>query len=96
MLTINIAAVVVVKIGGLESHNLQQMYDIYGFIKVLDISGSLPITFAFFTLHLISMVSRYVLASSICSIVSSIVILMTVENFDPNAPDLSELASSYS
>jgi len=95
MLAINIAAQVVIRKGGLQPQSLQQIYDTYIFIKVLAISGFLPITFTLFTLHLIGMVSWYLMALSFLSVALSIVTLLTIGEFNPSQADMIDLASSY-
>ncbi|KAL6720051.1 hypothetical protein ACLMJK_001972 [Lecanora helva] len=96
MLAINIAAQAVVRQGGLEPRSLQQMYDTYSFIRVLAINGFLPITFTLFTLHLIDMVSWYLIILSGSSIALSSATLLTIGNFDPTPANLIDLASAYS
>lgn len=95
MLAINIAAQFVVRQGGLQPSSLQQIYNTYVFIKVLAISGYLPITFTLFTLHLIGMVSWYLLALSVSSVALSVATLLTIGDFNPSAADLKDLASSF-
>ncbi len=95
MVAINIAAQVVIWRGGLQPNSLQQIYNTYVFIKVLAISGYLPITFTLFTLHIIGMVSWYLLALSVSSVALSVATLVTIGNFKPSTADLNDLASSY-
>ena len=95
MLAINVAAQIVISQGGLQSQSLQQMYDTYVFIKLLTVSGFLPITFTLFTLHLIDMVSWYIMILSTSSVLLSIVTLSTNGDFDPSTAALNDLASSY-
>ena len=96
MLAINIAVQAAIRKGGLQALSLQQLYDTYVFIKLLAISGYLPITFTLFTLHLIGMVSWYLIILSAWSVALSIVTLVSIGNFDPSQANLADLASSYS
>lgn len=95
MVVINIAAQIVIREGGLQPNSLQQIYNTYVFIKVLAISGYLPITFTLFTLHMIGMVSWYLLALSVSSVALSVATLVTIGDFEPSTADLNDLASSY-
>ena len=95
MIAINIAAQIVVRKGGLQPQSLQQIYSTYVFIKVLAISGYLPVTFTVFTLHLIGMVSWYLMILSVSSVILSIATLLAIGNFDPSTADLNDLSSSY-
>ena len=96
MLAINAAAQVVIRKGGLQPQSLKQIYNTYIFIKVLAISGFLPITFTLFTLHLIDMVSWYLMLLSALSVALSVVTLVTIGGFNPSPADMNDLASSYS
>ncbi len=95
MVAINVAAQVVIWQGGLQPNSLQQIYNTYVFIKVLAISGYLPITFTLFTLHMIGMVSWYLLALSVSSVALSVATLVTIGEFAPSTADLNDLASSF-
>lgn len=96
MVAINIAAEVVLRWGGLQPQSLQQIYNTYVFIKVLAISGFLPITFTLFTLHMIGMVSWYLLTLSFFSIALSVGTLLVIGDFNPSQADLDALGSWYS
>lgn len=95
MLAVNIAAQFVLRRGGVQARSLQQLYNTYVFIKVLAISGYLPVTFTLFTLHLIGMVSWYLLSLSICSVALSVATLAAIGNFNPSQANLKDLASVY-
>lgn len=95
MVAINIAAQVVIWQGGLQPNSLQQIYNTYVFIKVLAISGYLPITFTLFTLHIIGMVSWYLLALSVSSVALSVATLVTIGDLKPSTADLNDLASTF-
>lgn len=95
MLGINIAAQIVIWEGGLHPNSLQQIYNTCVFIKVLAISGYLPITFTLFTLHMIGMVSWYLLALSVSSVALSVATLVTIGDFQPSTADLNDLVSSF-
>lgn len=96
VLAINIAAQVDRAKGGLEPQSLQQLYNTWVLIKSVSIGGYLPVTFTVFTLHLVDLVSWYLLSLTIITASVSIATLITVGNFDPSDADISsvKLASS--
>lgn len=96
MLATNIAAQVVVLKGGLKPTSLQQIYNTYAFIRVVAISGFLPITFTLFTLHLLEMISWYLLLLSFCSVASSIITVRILGTFDPGPADIEDVSRTYS
>lgn len=96
MLATNIAAQVVVLKGGLKLTSLQQIYNTYAFIRVIAISGFLPITFTLFTLHLLEMISWYLLLLSFCSVASSIITVRILGTFDPSPADIKDVSRTYS
>ena len=96
MLAINIAAQVIRAKGGLEPSSLQQIFNTYSLIQTVAISGFLPITLTLFSLHMVDMVSWYLLTLSASTIAVSIATLFTIGNFHPTQDDLSFLASEAS
>ena len=96
VLAINIAAQVDRAKGGLEPQSLQQLYNTWILIKSISIGGYLPITFTLFTLHLVDLVSWYLLSLTILTASVSIATLITIGNFNPSDADISpvRLASS--
>ncbi len=92
MLAINIAALVERVHGGLQPRSLQQLYNTYILIKSVSISGYLPITFNLFTLHMVDMVSWYLLVLSAFTIAVSITTLFAVGKFYPSKGDLDYLS----
>lgn len=96
MLATNTAAQVVVWRGGFKPTSLQQLYNTYTFVRVLAVSGYLPITFTLFTLHLIGMVSWYILLLSFLSVASSIITLRAIGSFQPGSEDMKDLNEWYS
>ena len=97
MLAINFAALVDKINGNLQPTSLQQLYNTYVLTKSVSISGFLPITFNLFTLHLVDMVSWYLLILSFSTIAVATGTLFALGTFDPSPGDLeylSRLASS--
>ena len=92
MLAINIAALVNRNRGGFQPNNLQQLYNTYILIKSISISGYLPVTFTLFTLHLVDVVSWYLLVLSIVTVLVSIATLFVVGSFNPSQADLDYLS----
>ena len=92
MLAINIAALVNRKRGGFQPSNLQQLYNTYILIKSISISGYLPVTFTLFTLHLVDVVSWYLLFLSLVTVFVSIATLFVIGNFSPGQDDLNYLS----
>ena len=92
MLAINIAALVNRKGGGFQPNSLQQLYNTYILIKSISISGYLPVTFTLFTLHLVDVVSWYLLVLSIVTVLISIATLFVIGNFSPSQGDLNYLS----
>ena len=96
MLATNVAALVVVKRGQLGPVTLQQIFNTYVFIKVVAICGYLPVTFVLFTLHIIGMLSWYLLLLSSFSVISSMGTLGIIGAFDPSPANIRDLTDEYS
>ena len=96
VLAINIAAQVDRAKGGLEPQSLQQLYNTWVLIQTVSIGGYLPVTFTIFTLHLVDLVSWYLLSLTVCTASVSIATLVTLGNFKPSDADIKSvrLASS--
>lgn len=92
MLAINIAALVNRNSGGFQPNSLQQLYNTYILIKSVSISGYLPVTFTLFTLHLVDVVSWYLLVLSIVTVLVSIATLFVIGNFSPTQGDMNYLS----
>lgn len=92
MLAINIAALVNRNSGGFQPNSLQQLYETYVLIKSISISGYLPVTFTLFTLHLVDVVSWYLLVLSIVTVLVSIATLFVIGDFSPSQDDLNYLS----
>lgn len=92
MLAINIAALVNRNSGGFQPNSLQQLYNTYILIKSISISGYLPVTFTLFTLHLVDMVSWYLLVLSVVTVLVSIATLFVIGKFSPSQDDLNYLS----
>ena len=96
MLAINVAALVNRNRGGFEPSNLQQLYTTYLLIKSISISGYLPVTFTLFTLHLVDVVSWYLLILSVVTVFVSTGTLFVIGNFSPSQDDLNYLSKQAS
>lgn len=92
MLAINIAALVNRNNGGLQPISLQQLYNTYILIKCVSISGYLPVTFTLFTLHLVDVVSWYLLILSIVTVLVSMTTLFVIGNFSPSQKNMNYLS----
>ena len=92
MLAINIAALINRNKGGFQPNSLQQLYNTYVLIKSISISGYLPVTFTLFTLHLVDVVSWYLLILSIATVLVSITTLFVIGTFSPSQDDLNYLS----
>ena len=90
MLATNSAALVVTRSSGLEPESLQQVFNTYYFLKLIAVSGYLPITFTLFNLYFLDMLSWYLLFLSTASTILSIGTLSAVGTFD-----LSDVDSQY-
>ena len=96
VLAINIAAQVDRTRGGLEPQSLQELYNTWILIKTVSIGGYLPVTFTLFTLHLVDLVSWYLLSLTICAVSVSIATLVAIGNFKPSDADISSVSRAYS
>lgn len=92
MMAINIAAQVNRFRGGFQPSSLQQLYSTYSLIRSISISGYLPITFTLFTLHMVDMVSGYLVVLSVCTVAISIATFFTLGKFQPSGSDLEYLS----
>ena len=92
MMAINIAALVNRNSGGFQPNSLQQLYNTYVLIKSISISGYLPVTFTLFTLHLVDVVSWYLLVLSIVTVIVSVATLFVIGSFSPSQDDMNYLS----
>lgn len=92
MMAINIAALINRNKGGFQPNSLQQLYNTYGLIKSISISGYLPVTFTLFTLHLVDVVSWYLLVLSVITVSVSVATLFVIGKFSPSQDDLDYLS----
>ena len=95
VLAINIAAQVDRAKGGLDPQSLQQLYNTWVLIKSISIGGYLPVTFTLFTLHLVDVVSWYLLSLTICTASVSIATLVTIGNFNPSDADIESVSRAF-
>lgn len=93
MMAINVAALINKHRGGLDPKNLQQLYNNYVLINNISISGFLPVTLTLFGLHIVDMVSWYLLILSTLTVGLSMVTLVDLGSFSPNTSDLEAIAS---
>ena len=93
MMAINIAALVNKYQGGLEPTSLQQLYNNYILIRSISISGYLPVTFTLLGLHIVAIVSWYLLILSTLTVGVSIVTLIDLGKFSPSRSDLDAITS---
>ena len=91
MLAINIAALANKANGGLLPVSLQQLYDNYLLLAGVSISGYLPITATLLALHMVDMISAYLLALSGCTVALSIATAVAVGVFKPSRGDLNSI-----
>ncbi|KAI4205548.1 MAG: hypothetical protein LQ350_000327 [Teloschistes chrysophthalmus] len=96
MLATNIAALVVVRRGGLDPQSLQQIYNSWNFLKLIAVNGFLPITFTLANLHLVGMLSWYLILLSGLTVVLSTATLAALGSFNPESEmyNLATLARS--
>ena len=92
MMAINVAALVNRNSGGFQPTSLQQLYNTYILIKCISISGYLPVTFTLFTLHLVDVVSWYLLVLSIVTVIVSLATLFVIGSFNPGQEDMDYLS----
>ena len=92
MMAINVAALVNRNSGGFQPSSLQQLYNTYVLIKSISISGYLPVTFTLFTLHLVDVVSWYLLVLSTVTVIVSIATLFVIGSFSPSSKDMDYLS----
>ena len=93
MLATNIAALVVARRGGLDPQSLQQIYNTFAFLKLIAVNGYLPITFTMLNLHIVGLLSWYLILLSVLTVALSIGTLATVGTFSPSQSDMANLAS---
>ncbi|KAL8824421.1 MAG: hypothetical protein Q9170_008162 [Blastenia crenularia] len=93
MLATNIAALVVVRKGGLDPQNLQQMYNTWIFLKLVAINGLLPITFTLTNLYMVGILSWYMIMVSCSTVALSIGTFAAVGRFNPSESEVQHLAN---
>ena len=91
MLAINIAALANKANGGLVPLSLQQLYDNYLLLASVSVSGYLPVTATLLALHMVDMISAYLLALSGCTVALSIATAVAVGVFKPSRGDLNSI-----
>lgn len=94
-IAINIAAIKVMIRGGLDPNSLEQIYNNYVFLKLIAISGFLPVTFTLFTLYIINDTFWYLIVLSGASIVFAIATLGALGSFSPTKSDIKALEDFY-
>ena len=96
MLAVNIAALANKVNGGLLPVSLQQLYDNYSLLASLSISGYLPVTATLLALHMVDMISGYLLALSGCTVALSIATVAAIGFFNPSRGDLESIQAQVS
>ncbi|CAD6582188.1 MAG: hypothetical protein ASARMPRED_000887 [Alectoria sarmentosa] len=91
MLAVTTAALINNANGGLSPVSLQQLYDNYSLLASVAISGSLPITATLLALHMVDMISGYLLALSGCTVALSIATVADIGNFKPSPANLESI-----
>lgn len=93
MLATNTAALVIIQRGGLDPQSLQQIYNSWIFLKVITVNGFLPTTFTLANLHLVGMLSWYLILLSGLTIALSTATLAAVGTFNPSEREMHDLAT---
>ena len=96
MLAVDIAALVNKANGGLLPVSLQQLHDNYSLLASVAISGYLPITTTLLALHMVDMISAYLLALSGCTVALSVATVGAIGNFEPSRGDLESIQAQAS
>lgn len=98
MLAIDIATQIVLKTGTLNdgSVSLQGLYNNYGLIESISLSGILPVSFMLLTLHSGGVRSWYLLSLSSCTVALSAATLFTTGSFNPGPADLMQFENQSS
>lgn len=91
MLAVNIAALANKANGGLSPVSLPQLYDNESLLASVAVSGTLPITATLLALHMVDMISGYLLALSGCTVALSIATVAAIGNFEPSRGDLQSI-----
>ena len=95
-LAVNIAALANKFNGGLSPVSLQQLFDNYSLLASVAISGCLPITTTLLALHMVDMISGYLLALSGCTVALSIATVAAIGIFKPSRGDLKSIHAQAS
>ena len=96
MLAVDIAALANKANGGLLPVSLQQLRDNYSLLAGVAISGYLPITTTLLALHMVDMISAYLLALSGCTVALSVATVAAIGNFKPSRGDLESIQAQAS
>lgn len=96
MLAVDIAALANKANGGLLPVSLQQLYDNYCLLASIAISGYLPITTTLLALHMVDMMSAYLLALSGCTVALSVATVAVIGDFKPSHGDLESIQAQSS
>lgn len=95
-IAINIAAIKVFKRGGLDPQSLEQIYNNYVFIKIVAISGYLPVTLTLWNVHIIDKTYWFLVFLSTTSIAFAAGTLGVLKHyFHPTENDLKKLDDVY-
>ncbi|KAI4112417.1 MAG: hypothetical protein LQ345_006435 [Seirophora villosa] len=91
MMAVQVAAIIIVRGGGFESKNLQQLSNSYSAITLVAICGYLPIVFTLLNLHGAGKSSWYILTLSTITVAISGGTAFNTRKFDPNPNDMASL-----
>lgn len=96
MLAVQIAAMVTLSQGQFQSDSLQQLYNNWGVVHVVSISGFLPVTFTLLCLHSVGKRSWYLTILSTITVAVSAATLSMTGSFSPTMRDVAYLAGNPS
>ena len=91
MIAVQIAALVTLSEGRLQSANLQQLYNNWATVRVISASGLLPVTFNLLCLQSAGKKSWYLIFLSTITVVISAATLFRTGDFSPNNHDIAYL-----
>ena len=90
---VNIAAIKVKSRGGVEPESLQQLFINYFFLKLIAVSGYLPVTFTMLNLYVLEQTSWYLIILSCTTIAFAIGAIAGLDNFEPSEAEIQRLSA---
>ncbi|KAI4267838.1 MAG: hypothetical protein L6R35_006822 [Caloplaca aegaea] len=91
MMAVQVAAIIIVRGGGFESKNLQQLSNSYSAITLVAICGYLPVVFTLVNLHGAGKNSWYILLLSTVTVAISGGTAFNTRRFEPSPNDMASL-----